>query len=65
MPREPRVLYITQAGVRPPTFVLFVDSSAPLHFSQERRLVNQIRRRFDFRATPVVLKTKVKRRRPR
>ncbi len=64
-PREPRILYITQAGVRPPTFVLFVDRPKPLYFSQERYLINQLRRAFGFRATPVVLKTKLKRRRPR
>jgi GTP-binding protein len=63
MPREPRVLYITQGGVRPPTFVLFTSGPAPLHFSDERRLVNQLRRRFDFTATPIVLKTKFRRRR--
>jgi GTP-binding protein len=63
MPREPRVLYITQAGVRPPTFVLFTSSPEPLHFSDERRLVNQLRRRFEFTATPIVVKTRVRRRR--
>jgi len=62
--REPRVLYITQAGVRPPTFVAFTDRPQPLHFSHERYLVNQLRRRFGFAATPIVLKTRFRRRRP-
>lgn len=61
MPREPRVLYITQTGVRPPTFVLFTSGPEPLHFSDERRLVNQLRSRFDFTATPIVVKTRFRR----
>lgn len=58
---DPRILYITQPAVRPPTFVLFTDRPVPLHFSRERHIVNQIRRRFGFRGTPIVLKTKSKR----
>jgi len=54
--RDPRILYITQPSVRPPTFVLFTDRKTPLHFSKERYLVNQIRKRFGFEATPIVLK---------
>jgi GTP-binding protein len=59
---EPRILYITQPAVRPPTFVLFTDRAGPLHFSKERFLINQLRRRFGFRGTPIVLKTKARRR---
>jgi len=62
--REPRILYITQPHVRPPTFVLFTDRPVPLHFSKERFLINQLRRRFGFLGTPIVLKTKP-RKRPR
>lgn len=57
---ERRIYYMTQTSVRPPTFVAFTDKSSPLHFSHERYLVNQLRRRFGFRATPVVLKTRAK-----
>lgn len=57
---ERKIYYMTQASVRPPTFVAFTDKSSPLHFSHERYLVNQLRRRFGFRATPVVLKTRAK-----
>jgi GTP-binding protein len=56
--REPRILYVTQPSVRPPTFVLFTDRDVPLHFSKERYLINQIRKRFGFAATPIVLKTR-------
>ena len=57
---ERKIYYVTQASVRPPTFVLFTNRSAPLHFSDERYLVNQIRKEFGFRGTPIVLKTKGK-----
>jgi len=57
---ERKIFYITQAGVRPPTFVLFTNNAAPLHFSHERYLINQIRKRFGFRGTPVVVKTKAR-----
>ena len=57
---ERKIFYITQAGVRPPTFVLFTNKSGPLHFSNERYMINQIRKRFGFRGTPIVLKTKAK-----
>jgi GTP-binding protein len=55
-----KIYYITQPSVRPPTFVVFTDRAGPLHFSHERYLINQIRRRFGFRGSPVVLKTRAK-----
>src|SRR3989442_3644270 len=57
---ERKIFYVTQASIRPPTFVFFTDSSGPLHFSHERYLANQIRKRFGFRGTPVVVKTRAK-----
>mgnify|MGYP001047239072 CR=1 FL=1 len=53
-----KVKYITQASVRPPTFVLFTDRKRELHFSTERFLVNRIRERFGFQGTPIVVKAK-------
>jgi GTP-binding protein len=58
--RSTRIRYLTQAGIHPPTFVVFKDGSRPLHFSVERRLVNEIRERFGFEGTPVILKTRSK-----
>lgn len=58
---EPRILYMTQTGVRPPTFIAFTDSPEPLHFSRERYLINQLRERFGFEGTPIVIKTRWKR----
>jgi len=57
---ERKIYYLTQASVRPPTFVLFTDRAGPLHFSHERQLVNQLRRRFGFHGAPVVVKAKAK-----
>jgi GTP-binding protein len=62
---ERKIYYITQASVHPPTFVVFTDRAGPMHFSHERHLVNQIRRRFGFKGTPVVLKTRGKKTRGR
>ena len=59
---ERKIYYVTQASVRPPTFVFFTDSAGPLHFSHERYLINQIRKRFGFRGTPVVVRTRAKKR---
>jgi len=59
--REAKLLYMTQPSVRPPTFVLFTDRPAELHFSDERYLANQIRKRFGFRGTPLVIKTRSRR----
>ncbi len=53
-----KVKYITQAGVRPPSFVVFTDKSKPLHFSEERFLINQIRKHFKFGPTPIEIKAK-------
>ncbi len=61
--RQAKLLYMTQASVRPPTFVLFTDRPAELHFSDERYLSNQIRKRFGFAGTPVVIKTRSRRKR--
>lgn len=57
------VQYITQAGVRPPTFVVFTAGGKPgLHFSYERHLQNRLREEFDFFATPLRIIEKHKKR---
>lgn len=48
------VQYMTQVGVRPPTFIVFTAGGKPgLHFSYERYLQNRLREEFDFFATPL------------
>ncbi len=53
---ERKILYITQTGVRPPSFIMFTDKAGDLHFSNERFLVNQLRKRFGFLGTPIEIK---------
>ena len=48
-----RIYYSTQAGVSPPTFVLFVNDKKLMHFSYQRYLENRIRDSFGFRGTPM------------
>ena len=51
-----KIFYITQASTNPPTFVVFTDKEKKLHFSHERYLMNQIRKRFGFEGTPIEIK---------
>ncbi len=51
-----RIYYITQASIRPPTFVVFTDKSDKMHFSIERALINRLREQFGFEGTPIVIK---------
>lgn len=48
-----KIYYGTQASTKPPTFVIFVNNKALFHFSYERYLVNQIRKEFGLKGTPV------------
>src|ERR1039457_5757489 len=57
---ERKIFYITQHSIRPPAFAIFTDRGGPLHFSHERQIVNQIRKRFGFRGTPILLQTRAK-----
>lgn len=58
------VQYMTQAGVRPPTFVVFTSGGkGGLHFSYLRYLQNRLREQFDFFASPLRIVVKHKTRR--
>ena len=46
-----KIYYITQAAVKPPTFVIFVNDKELMHFSYARYLENRIRDTFGFRGT--------------
>ena len=56
--RDTKIYYMTQASVRPPAFVVFAGEGRNLHFSTERYLVNQLRKRFGFEGTPIVIKAR-------
>lgn len=51
--RRLKIFYMTQVSVKPPTFVIFVNDQELLHFSYERFIVNKLRERFNFEATPI------------
>jgi GTP-binding protein len=57
---ERKIYYITQPSTAPPKFVVFTDKSGPLHFSHQRYLINQIRKRFGFQGTPIFLESRGK-----
>ncbi|KAB3533165.1 ribosome biogenesis GTPase Der [Alkaliphilus serpentinus] len=48
-----KVFYGTQAAVKPPTFVLFINDKELMHFSYLRYIENQIRENFGFEGTPI------------
>jgi GTP-binding protein len=48
-----RILYVSQVGVHPPTFVLWANRPELVHHGYRRFLVNQLRDRFGFAGTPV------------
>jgi GTPase len=58
--RRVRILYMTQAGTSPPTFVIFTDRDVKLHFSYERFLENTIRKAFGFEGSPIKIKVKAR-----
>ena len=51
--RRLKIYYLTQQGVCPPTFILFVNDETLMHFAYERYLENYFRKTFDFTGTPI------------
>ena len=49
--RRLKIFYMTQVGVKPPTFVIFVNDKKLMHFSYTRYLENKIREAFGFSGT--------------
>jgi GTP-binding protein len=50
-----KLLYATQAGIDPPTFILFVNDPKLVHFSYRRYLERSLRENFDFEGTAIKL----------
>lgn len=48
-----KLYYATQSGVKPPTFVIFVNDDSLFHYSYERYIENQLRKSFGFEGTPI------------
>ena len=53
--RKLKIFYATQAAVRPPTIVFFVNDQELMHFSYLRFLENKLREAFGFEGTPLKL----------
>ncbi|MEI6285995.1 MAG: ribosome biogenesis GTPase Der [Bacillota bacterium] len=51
--RRLKIFYATQASVKPPTFVFFVNEPEVMHFSYLRFLENKLREAFGFEGTPL------------
>ena len=51
--RRLKIYYMTQTGIKPPTFVIFCNSRELFHFSYQRYLENQIRAVFGLEGTPI------------
>ncbi|NLW16622.1 MAG: ribosome biogenesis GTPase Der [Firmicutes bacterium] len=48
-----RIYYATQSGIKPPTFVFFVNDPELMHFSYQRFLENTLRKAMGFVGTPI------------
>ncbi len=51
--RRLKLYYMTQVGVKPPTFVIFVNDKELMHYSYTRYIENKLREAFGFFGTPV------------
>ncbi len=60
--KAPRLYYVTQAEHSPPKFVVITNAPDAVHFSYQRFVVNQLRKRFGFDGVPVRVIYKAKRR---
>ena len=59
--RQTRLYYITQASVKPPTFVTFANDASGLPANYHRYLENALRERFGFTGTPIRIVVRQKR----
>ena len=53
--RRLKIYYMTQTGIKAPTFVLFVNEAELFHFSYQRYIENKLREVFGFEGTPIKL----------
>jgi GTP-binding protein len=60
--KAPRLYYVTQAEHSPPKFVIISSAPDHVHFSYQRFVQNQLRKRFGFEGVPVRVVYKQKRR---
>ena len=59
-----KYFYITQVGIKPPTFIVFVNYPGGVHFSYLRYIENNLRQAFGFNGTPLRIYPKSRRENP-
>ncbi|MET0793311.1 MAG: ribosome biogenesis GTPase Der, partial [Polyangiaceae bacterium] len=60
--RAPRIFYITQAEAHPPRFVAMCNAPEYITEAYKRFVANQIRKAFDFRAVPITVEYRARKR---
>lgn len=53
--KQIKFYYLTQGGIKPPTFIFFTNFPKAIHFSYERYLANQLRAAYGFEGAPLRL----------
>ena len=61
--RQPRILFATQADIRPPRFVIFATGF--LEAGYRRFIERKLREAFGFQGTPIVISVRVREKRKR
>ncbi|MBR1806620.1 MAG: ribosome biogenesis GTPase Der [Selenomonadaceae bacterium] len=51
--KSAKIFFVTQADIRPPRFILFVNEPELMHFSYLRFIENRLRESFGFEGTPL------------
>ncbi|HTA90032.1 MAG TPA: ribosome biogenesis GTPase Der [Polyangiaceae bacterium] len=60
--RAPRIFYVTQAQAHPPLFVAMCNAPEYITEAYKRFVANQIRKAFDFRAVPISVEYRARKR---
>jgi len=60
--RAPRIFYVTQAEAHPPLFVAMCNAPEYITVAYKRFVANQIRKSFDFRAVPITVQYRARKR---
>ncbi len=58
--RALKLYYMTQTGIKPPTFVIFCNRAELFHFSYQRYIENCLRNTYGFEGTPIRIIVKQK-----
>lgn len=56
--KKPKFMYASQVDICPPKFLLFFKNSANLHFSYPRYIENELRKKYGFNGTSIIIKFK-------